>query len=81
MVKLPRKNKWNKPFSEKIARRVSKIPTFDLLNWADQSLYELGRLLGIYQRTNTKEALKELVIGAEAFHAVIEEINKRSTHD
>lgn len=74
-----KRKKWDKPFPEKIARRVARISTYDLTTWADQSLYELGRLLTIYERTQTKEALKELVLGAEAFHAVIEELNKRST--
>lgn len=74
-----RRKKWDKPFPEKIARRVARISTYDLTTWADQSLYELGRLLSIYERTQTKEALKELMLGAEAFHAVIEELNKRST--
>lgn len=79
MVMPWRRKKWDKPFPEKIARRVARISTYDLTTWADQSLYELGRLLSIYERTQTKEALKELMLGAEAFHAVIEELNKRST--
>jgi len=77
MVKF-RKKKWDKPFPEKIARRVSRISTYDLTSWADQSIYELGRLLSIYERTRTPEAVKELVLGAEALHAVIEELNKRT---
>ncbi len=79
MVRPFRRKKWDNPFSEKIAKRVSRISTYDLTNWADQSLYELGRLLSIYERTQTKEAMQELVVGAEAFHAVIEELNKRTT--
>jgi hypothetical protein len=79
MVMPWKRKKWDKPFPEKIARRVSRISTYDLTVWADQSLYELGRLLTIYERNHTKEALKELVTGAEAFHAVIEELNKRTT--
>lgn len=81
MVRLPRKRKWDKPFSQKIARRVARIPSRDLTVWADQSIYELGRLLGIYERTQTKEALKELLLGAEALHAVVDELSKRSTID
>lgn len=79
MVMPWRRKKWDKPFPEKIARRVARISTYDLTTWADQSLYELGRLLSIYERTQTKEALKELMLGAEAFHAVVDELNKRST--
>jgi alpha-beta hydrolase superfamily lysophospholipase len=77
MVSFKKKH-WNKPFSEKISKRVSRIPSADLTTWADQTLYELGRLLNIYQRVRTPEALKELVISAEAFHAVVEELNRRT---
>jgi hypothetical protein len=77
MVNFKKKH-WNKPFPEKIAKRVSRIPSADLTTWADQTLYELGRLLNIYQRVRTPEALKELVISAEAFHAVVEELNRRT---
>lgn len=72
------KNKnWNKPFSEKVAKRVSKIPTGELTVWADQSLYEMGRLISSYERTREKVYLDELLQGAEALHAVIHELNKR----
>ena len=74
-----KKKRWNKPFPEKIAKRVARIPTYDLTTWADQSLYELGRLLSIYERNRTPEAMKELVTGAEAFHAVVEELNRRTS--
>ena len=74
-----RKRKWDKPFSAKIAKRVSKIPTNDLSVWADQALYEIGRLLSLYERHRTPEAMKELLDATEALHAVINELNKRST--
>jgi hypothetical protein len=77
MVKF-RKKQWNKPFPEKIAKRVARIPTSDLTIWAGQTLYELGRLLSIYERSHTPEAVKELVTSTEALHAVIEELNKRT---
>jgi len=73
-----KKKYWNKPFPEKIAKRVARIPTSDLTVWAEQTLYELGRLLSIYERNRTPEAIKELVTSTEALHAVIEEINKRT---
>jgi hypothetical protein len=73
-----RKKHWNKPFPERIAKRVARIPTPDLTTWADQTLYEISRLLGIYERSRTPEAVKELVTSTEALHAVIEELNKRT---
>jgi hypothetical protein len=74
-----RKPVWDKPFSEKIAKRVSKISTNDLSVWADQSLYEIGRLLTNYERNRTDANMNELLMGAEALHAVIAELNKRTT--
>lgn len=79
MVKFPRKSKWDKPFAEKIAKRVKRIPTSDLVTWADQSIYELSRVLSIYDRNRTVEASKELLIAAEALHAVADEIAKRTS--
>lgn len=68
---------WDKPFSEKVAKRVAKIPTGELTLWADQSLYDLGRLISAYERSKEKAYLDELMLGAEAFHAVVHELNKR----
>lgn len=73
-----RKPAWDKPFSEKIAKRVRKIPTQDLYNWTDQAIYETSRLLSTYQREGTAESMNELVDGAEAVHALVHEINKRT---
>jgi hypothetical protein len=80
MVKFPKKNKWDKPFSERIANRVRRIPTNDLTTWADQTIFELGRILTIYERNRTPEASKELADAAEALHAVAHEINKRTNN-
>jgi hypothetical protein len=77
VVSFKKKN-WDKPFPEKIAKRVARISTGELPTWADQTLYEMGRLLGIYERTRTPEAAQELATSAEALHAIIEEINKRT---
>lgn len=70
---------FTKPFSAKIAKRVSKIPTADLEMWADQSLYELGRCLSSYLKTREEVYLTEARQGVEALHAVVEEVYKRRT--
>lgn len=72
-----KKSNWDKPFSEKVARRVSKISTGDLEMWTDQSIYELGRCLSGYQKTRDMFYLNEARSGAEALHAVVEELHKR----
>lgn len=45
--------------------------------WADQAIYELGRCLSGYQKSRDKFYLEEARNGAEALHAVIEELYKR----
>jgi len=80
MFKFTRKNKWDKPFSERIAKRVRRIPTSDLITWADQAIYEIGRVLSIYERHRTEEAGKELLDAAEALHALVHEITRRTNN-
>ena len=74
-----KKKPWIKPFSEKIAKRVSSIPTADLEMWAEQSVYELGRCLSVYARNRDEKALQEALNGAEAVHAVIDQLYARKT--
>ena len=77
---LPRRKPiYNKPFSERIAKRVSKIPTAELEMWTEQSIYELGRCLSGYQNTREQFYLDEARQGAEALHAVVEELHKRTS--
>lgn len=71
------KKDWDKPFSEKVAKRVSRIPTGELEMWTDQAIYELGRCLANYQKSRDKFYLDEARTGAEALHAVVEELHKR----
>lgn len=66
-----------KAFSEKIAKRVSKIPTGELEMWTDQTLYEVGRCLSGYQKNRSKVYLEEALNGAEALHAVVNELYNR----
>jgi len=74
---LKSKKEWDKPFSEKVAKRVSRIPTGELEMWTDQAIYELGRCLSGYQKSRDKFYLDEARNGAEALHAVVEELYKR----
>jgi hypothetical protein len=78
MFSFRKPKNWNKPFSERIAKRVSRIPTIDLHNWTEQAIYETGRLLTAYERDRTPEAMKTLMDGAEAVHALVNEIDKRT---
>lgn len=71
---------WNKPFSEKIAKRVKKIPTGELEMWTEQATYEVGRCMSSYSRNRENIALlEEALTGAEALHAVVNELYVRTT--
>lgn len=72
-----KKPAWDKLFSERIAKRVSKIPTGQLAMWADQALYGLGVQIRAAEGNATEENLTEMLEGAEALYAVVYELNKR----
>jgi hypothetical protein len=74
-----KKEPWVKPFSPKVAKRVSSIPTADLEMWAEQAVYELGRCLTAYNKSRDKRVLEEALTGVEAAHAVIDQLYLRST--
>ena len=69
---------WIKPFSEKVSKRVAKIPTTELEMWIDQSIYEVGRCMSSYSKSREKVYLDEALLGAEALHAVVDELKNRS---
>jgi len=80
MMFFSKKDKaWDKPFSEKVAKRVSKIPTAELEMWVDQAIYEVGRCLSGFSKNREQVFLDEARTGAEALHAVVEELYKRNT--
>jgi len=74
------KAKWDKPFSEKVARRVARLSTSELEGYIDQSVYDVGRMFSAYQKSRRDEYLDELRLGAEVLHAIVEELYKRTTH-
>lgn len=76
---LKTKPTWDKPFSEKVARRVAKISTAELEIWIEQATYEVGRCMSLYARSREKAYLDEALIGAEALHAVVDQLHKRTT--
>lgn len=74
-----KKNIWDKPFSEKVAKRVRRIHTTELEMWIEQATYELGRCMSVYSRNRDVAALEEALTGAEALHAVVNELYARTT--
>jgi len=74
-----KKEVWVKPFSEKVSKRVAKIPTMELEQWAEQSIYEIGRCMSAYAKQRESVFLEEALLGAEALHAVVNELKTRTT--
>jgi hypothetical protein len=68
-----------KNFSEKVTKRVAKIPTAELEMWVDQALYEVGRCMSAFSKSREELYLNEGLAGAEALHAVVNELHTRYT--
>jgi hypothetical protein len=77
-LKFWKQEPLTKPFPEKIARRVSKMATGDLLPWAEQALSETNRSLSAYQSSGDKIHLSDALLGAEAVNALVSELNSRT---
>jgi len=74
---------WAKPkppklFSEKLTKRVEKIPSADLSTWVEQALSETSRSLSSYIKTNDNIYLEEMLLGAEALHCLIDSLHNRN---
>lgn len=72
------KKPWDKPFSEKIASRVKKVSTAQLSPWIESSAYEITRCIREYEKTGDSFFLDEALTGAEAVHAMVDELRTRS---
>jgi len=73
-----KKEPWLKPFPEKLANRVSKIATPDLITWVDQAMSETNRCISNYQRSGETHSIEEMLIGAEAINALVSELHRRT---
>jgi hypothetical protein len=62
----------------RIEKRVASLPTPELLTWADQIMYTVGRNLSAWQKSQSDFSLEEARVGAEALHAILEALNERS---
>ena len=77
-LKFWKKEPFIKPFPEKLAKRVSKIPTADLAGWTEQALSETNRSLSAYQKYGDKMYLADALMGAEAVNALVSELHQRT---
>jgi hypothetical protein len=60
------------------AKRAAMLPTHDLVPWAETCLYEVGRNLTEFQRSQDPTALAEANQAVAVLGAVMGEINARS---
>jgi hypothetical protein len=72
-----RKSKLTKELT-KVKRRVAGLPNAELLGWADQIIYSVGRNLSAWQKSQNQSSLDEALLGAEALHSILETLNERT---
>lgn len=63
-----------------LEKRIEKLATADLLSWADQALFGIGRSMSDWQRFKKEESLEEARMGAEALAKVLETIIIRTNN-
>lgn len=73
-----KKNKQNVKEQSRIEKRLGSLDTSELVRWVDQTLFIIGKNVISWDRTGEAEMLSEAELGAEALHAVIKELIKRS---
>lgn len=64
-----------------VDRRIAKMSVSELVSWADQSLFGIGRCMSDWQRFESPEALMEARMGAEALYKVLDKIIVKSGYD
>jgi hypothetical protein len=47
--------------------------------WIDQAIYEVGKCMSAYSKSRDKAYLDEALKGAEALHAVIDQLHTRAS--
>jgi hypothetical protein len=57
-----------------VDRRIEKMSTEELISWADQAIFGVGRSMSDWQRFDSIESLKEARMGAEALYKVLDRV-------
>jgi hypothetical protein len=76
-MKIFRKKKVGLQPSSKITQRVANISTPDLIMWAENALFVIGKEITHHQRNKDADVLYEAEMGAEALLAITRELRKR----
>lgn len=61
----------------KLAERIAKISTPELVRWAENSLFVIGKNVTHWEREGSPELLEEAHMGAEALFAITTELKSR----
>ena len=72
-----KKNNPERVEKTKIQKRVEKLSTQELMGWADQAIFGVGRAMSDWQRFKSKDSLDEAIMGAEALHEVLKILKER----
>lgn len=59
-------------------QRAEKIGTSELVLWAENALFVIGKNLTHWDRSKSPELLEEAHMGAEALYAITTELKKRN---
>jgi len=76
MMTLRKKRDGHQP-QTKIQKRISNLATPELVNWAENALYIIGKEITGWQRSSNKELLMDSELGAEALLEIIKELKRR----
>jgi hypothetical protein len=77
-MKIFQKKKGGRQPQTKIEKRVANIATPDLVMWAENALFVIGKEVTHWMRDKNEDSLEEAALGAEALTAIINELKKRS---
>jgi hypothetical protein len=80
-MKIFQKKKDGSQPQSKLEKRVASIPTPELVTWAENALFVIGKELTGWSRSRDEIQLDEAMLGAEALYAITKELKKRSSYD
>lgn len=75
---LRKKTTNNKPFSQKIVKRIAVSSTEELDGWVDMSLQDISRAMVTYHRTGAQTDLEDALLSAEVLHAILDTLKART---
>jgi len=61
----------------KIQKRISKLPSSELVSWVENSLFVIGKEITAWQRSGEKQLLNEAELGAEVLYEIVKELQRR----